>query len=135
MFFRILGRSFFEGRKRKILAMVTIALAGMLIMTLFGITVDVGDKMARELKTYGANIRVVPKTESLSLDAAGVDYNPLQDRAFLSEDDLPKIKDIFWRNNIIGLAPFLTTAARRRCVPDGRRDDQFAVEPGGCMAR
>ena len=111
MFFRILGRSFFEGRKRKILAMVTIALAGMLIMTLFGITVDVGDKMARELKIYGANIRVVPKTESLSLDAAGVDYNPLQDRAFLSEDDLPKIKDIFWRNNIIGLAPFLTTAA------------------------
>lgn len=120
MFFRILGRSFFEGRKRKILAMVTIALAATLIMTLFGITVDVGDKMARELKTYGANIRVVPKTESLSLDAAGVDYNPLQDRAFLSEDDLPKIKDIFWRNNIIGLAPFLTTVAELD-RPAGRR--------------
>ncbi|MGZ8308321.1 MAG: ABC transporter permease [Rhodoplanes sp.] len=111
MFFRILGRSFFEGRKRKFLAVVTIALAATLIMTLFGITVDVGDKMARELKSYGANIRVVPKSESVSLDVAGVEYNPLQGRAFLSEDDLPKIKDIFWRNNIIGLTPYLTTAA------------------------
>jgi putative ABC transport system permease protein len=109
MFVRILSRSFLEGRKRKFLAGTTIALAATLIMTLFGITVDVGDKMARELKSYGANIRVVPKTESVPLEIAGVDYNPLKGRAFLSERDLPKIKEIFWHNNIITLTPFLTT--------------------------
>lgn len=108
MLFRMLRRSFFENRHRKALAALTVALAATLITTLFALSVDVGDKMAQEMKSYGSNIRVTPKSETLPLLVGGVDYNPLKGRDTLAEADLANIKDIFWRNNIVGLAPRLS---------------------------
>jgi putative ABC transport system permease protein len=107
MFFHILKQSFFRGRRRKTLAVVTIVFAASLITALMNISIDVGDKMAQELKTYGANINIVPKSENIPLEIGGIDYNPLKGQVFLEEKNLPGIKDIFWRNNIIGFAPFL----------------------------
>ncbi len=129
MFFRILRQSFFEGRKRKILAAATVALAATLITALLDLSVDVGDKMAREMKSYGANIRVVPKSETVALEVGGIDYNPLKGRDYLDESDLPLIKDIFWRNNIVGLAPFLRT------VGGGRGQDGAGHPPDWHLLR
>ena len=36
-----------------------------------------------------------------------MDLKPPSDGAYLNEADLPKIKGIFWRNNIVGFAPML----------------------------
>jgi len=110
MFFRMLRQSFFRGRRRKALATATIVLSASLITALMNISIDVGDKMSREMKSYGANINVVPKSEAIPLEIGGVDYNPLKDRVFINEADLPKIKEIFWHNNIVGFAPFLKSA-------------------------
>lgn len=107
MFFRMLRQSFFRGRRRKALATATIALAASLITALMNLSIDVGDKMAKELKSYGANIHIVPKSENIPLEIGGVDYNPLKGQVFLEENDLPRIKEIFWQNNIVGFAPFL----------------------------
>ncbi|MCW2309580.1 ABC transporter permease [Rhodobium gokarnense] len=107
MYLRMIRQSFFEGRKRKALAAITVALAAALITTLLNLSVDVGDKMAREMKAYGSNIRVVPKSENIPLKIGGVDFNPLKGRDYLDETELTKIKDIFWSNNIVGMAPFL----------------------------
>lgn len=107
MFWRLLRQSFLQGRRRKILSGLTVALAATLGMALATLSVGVGDKMAQEMRAYGANIRVVPKGESLSLTVGGLDLNPLKGRETLAESDLPLIKDIFWHNNIIGLSPFL----------------------------
>lgn len=109
MFFRMLRQSFFRGWRRKALATATIVLSASLITALMNISIDVGDKMSREMKSYGANINVVPKGEAIPLEIGGVDYNPLKDRVFINEADLPKIKEIFWHNNIVGFAPFLKT--------------------------
>ena len=107
MFFLMLRQSFVRGWRRKALATTTIVLAASLITALMNISIDVGDKMAKEMKSYGANINVVPKSESISLEIGGVDYNPLEGQVFIEEADLPKIKEIFWHNNIVGYAPFL----------------------------
>jgi putative ABC transport system permease protein len=104
-------QSFMRGRRRKVLVVATIILAASLITALMNLSIGVGDKMAKEMKSYGANITVVPNSESISLDIDGVDFNPLKDRVFLEEADLPKIKEIFWHNNVIGFAPFLKVAA------------------------
>lgn len=109
MFFRMLWRSFREGRKRKLIAVLTVGLAAALVTTLLNLSVDVGDKMAVEMKSYGSNISVVPKSETIPLVIGGIDVNPLKGRDFLDEADVPNIKEIFWSNNIVGLAPFLTT--------------------------
>jgi len=107
MFFLMLRQSFFRGRRRKALATLTIVLAASLITALMNVSIDVGDKMSREMKSYGANITVLPKSEAIPLEIGGVDYNPLKDRVYLNEADLPKIKEIFWSHNIVGFAPFL----------------------------
>jgi putative ABC transport system permease protein len=112
MFVRMLRQSFLRGRRRKVLAMATIVISAGLISALMTISIHVGDKMSRELKSYGANINLVPKSESIPLEIAGVDYNPLRGKSFLSEGDLPAIKEIFWRNNIVGFAPFLKSTVR-----------------------
>lgn len=109
MFFLMLKQSFFMGRRRKILAVLTVFLAAALITALLNLTIDVGDKMAQEMKSYGSNIRVLPKSETIPLEIGGVDYNPLKGRSFIEESTLPNMKEIFWRNNIVGLAPELKT--------------------------
>jgi putative ABC transport system permease protein len=111
MFFLMLRQSFFRGRRRKALATCTIILAASLITALMTISIDVGDKMSRELKSYGANLTLVPKSENLPLEIGGVDYNPLKGEVFLEEQDLTKVKEIFWHNNIAGYAPFLKVSA------------------------
>ncbi|MBZ0154636.1 MAG: ABC transporter permease [Alphaproteobacteria bacterium] len=111
MFFLMLRQSFLRGRRRKALAMLTIVLATSLITALMNVSIDVGDKMAKEMKSYGANINIVPKSENISLEIGGVDYNPLAGQVFIEEKDLPRIKEIFWHNNIIGIAPFLKITA------------------------
>ncbi len=111
MILRMLWGSFRHGRRRKLLAGGTIALAASLITTLLNLTVDVGDRMAQELRSYGSNIEVVPISENIPVVVQGVDVDPLGDRDFLEEADVPRIKDIFWRNNVIGFTPFLEAGA------------------------
>jgi putative ABC transport system permease protein len=41
-----------------------------------------------------------------------VDYRPAASGAFISEDDLVKLKEIFWRNNIVAFTPFLYVPAK-----------------------
>ena len=107
MFLQILRQSIFRDWKRKQLAILTIFLSACLITALLNLSIGVGDKITKELKSYGANINVLPKSESIPLNIGGVDYNPLKGQVFLDEKNLPLIKDIFWRNNITGFAPFL----------------------------
>lgn len=107
MFLRMLKQSLVRGRKRKLLAILTILCAAALITALMNVSIDVGDKMTRELKAYGANISLLPKSESIPLEIGGVDYNPLKGQVYLEEKDLARIKDIFWRHNIVGFGPYL----------------------------
>src|SRR5256885_12555955 len=80
------------------MAVATAALSGSL---------DVGDRLAREFRSLGANLLVTPQADSLPLEIGGVDYRPANAGAYLPESDLPKIKTVFWHNNIIGFAPVL----------------------------
>ena len=74
---------------------------------MIAVATDIGDKINRELRTIGANLVVTPQEDSLDVEIGGVNLKPPTDGAFLSEADLPKIKGIFWHNNITGFAPML----------------------------
>ncbi|OBW91920.1 ABC transporter permease [Gallibacterium genomosp. 3] len=106
MLARMLFQSWRHGLKRKLLAIITIFLAAGLVSALLAVSIDIGDKMARELKSYGANILVEPASSAvLPADINGNTALSTQD--FLDEKELPNVKDIFWRNNIVGFAPLL----------------------------
>lgn len=107
MLARMLFQSWRFGIKRKLLAIVTIFLAAGLISALLAVSIDIGDKMAKELKSYGANILIEPASNAALPDELNAN-TALASQDFIDEKELPNIKDIFWRNNIVGFAPQLT---------------------------
>jgi len=71
------------------------------------VSLDVGDRLAKEFRSLGANLLVTPQADSLPLEIGGVDYRPANAGAYLPEADLGKLKTIFWRFNIMAFAPVL----------------------------
>src|SRR5712671_1864504 len=107
MFGRLLYESFRRQRRRKLLAGVAIALGVTVATAMIAVATDIGDKINRELRSYGANLLITPQEDTLDVEIAGVNLKPPTDGAFLNEGDLPKIKSTYWRNNILGFAPML----------------------------
>lgn len=107
MLWRMLRQSRGRNLRRKGLAIMTVFLASSLISALLAVSIDIGDKMSRELKSYGANILIEPAGQAALPALFSENSNPLSGQDFLDEAELPNIKDIFWRNNIVGFAPML----------------------------
>jgi putative ABC transport system permease protein len=112
MFLRLIYQSFRLQQRRKLMAAVAITLGVAVATATIAIATDIGDKISEELRGFGANISVVPQEDTLDLTVGGVNIKPVSEGAYLSEADLPKIKGIFWRNNIRGFAPFLSTQVK-----------------------
>ena len=108
---RIVGRSLIRRRKRKLLGVAAVALGIGVTTAAATLSLSVGDRVAHELRSFGANISVTPAADSLSIALGGVDYRPAGAGAFLPESSLPELRKIFWRNNIMGFAPFLYAPA------------------------
>ena len=65
-------RGAFARQKMKMLMIaLTIALGASLATAMLNVMMDVGDKVNQELKAYGANITVVPKSRSVLDDVYG----------------------------------------------------------------
>src|SRR6202043_3453988 len=107
MFLRLLYESFRRQKRPKLLAGIAIMLGVGVATAMIAVATDIGDKISRELRTYGANLIVTPQEDTLDVEIAGVNLKPPSDGAYLNEADLPKIKGMFWRNNIVGFAPML----------------------------
>lgn len=103
-FLRMVFQSFWRQKGKMAMIAFTIALGASLATAMLNVMFGVGDKVNQELKTYGANIRVVPQTASLLSDMYGIEGDAEQ---FLKEDELGKIKTIFWAFNIVDFAPYL----------------------------
>ena len=107
MFVRLITDSFRRQPRRKLLTTVALALGTAIATATLTVAMDVGDRLAREFRSLGANLLVTPEADTLPLEIGGVDYRPVDSGVFLSEAQLGKLKTIFWRNNVIGFAPFL----------------------------
>ena len=93
MLFRILKNSFLKRPKAIFLIFLSIAMGSAVATAFLGIAGEISHKMALELRSYGANILVEPS----AAEGGG----------FLREEDLPKIKTVFWKYNITGFTPYL----------------------------
>jgi putative ABC transport system permease protein len=107
MFVRLVYESFRRQKRRKVLAGVAVTLGVAVATAMIAVATDIGDKMNRELRSYGANLVVTPQDDALDVEIGGVNLKP-PGGARLAEADLPKIKGVFWRNNIVGFAPMLS---------------------------
>jgi putative ABC transport system permease protein len=96
VFLRLLAESLSRGSRRKLLAATAVALGILAATALAEVLLAAGDRLAAELGAYGANLEIVP--------AAGAETFPAADLALL--------RKIFWRNNVVALAPTLPLRVR-----------------------
>src|SRR5579864_6748850 len=107
MFVRLVYESFRRQTQRKLLVAIAVTLGATVSTAMIGIALGIGDKISHELRTYGANLVVTPEEDNLDVQIGSVDLKPAGSGAYLDESALPKIKGIFWRNNIAAFTPEL----------------------------
>ncbi len=107
MFLRLVADSVTRRPRQKLLTTAALALGMAVATAALSVSLDVGDRLAREFRSLGANLLVTPQVDSLPLEIGGVDYRPVNAGAYLPEADMGKLKTIFWRNNIVGFTPVL----------------------------
>ncbi len=96
MFARLLSKAIKRRKLRIALAVLAVVMGASIASTLLSISFDINDKMGRELKSYGANILLLPSGEG----------------TFINESELYKMKTIFWRHNILGYSPYLSDTVK-----------------------
>jgi putative ABC transport system permease protein len=112
MFPRLVYESFRHQGRRKLLAGIAITLGVAVATAMIAVATDIGDKINRELRGYGANLRITPQEDTLDVEIGGVNLKPPSDGTFLNESDLPKIRGTFWHNNIVGFSPMLPVTVK-----------------------
>ena len=104
MYTRLLVESLRRGTRRKLLAVTAVALGTLGATALAEVILASGDQLAAEMSSYGANLVLEPGPG----------------RETLPVEDLAKVRKIFWRNNIVALAPVHPLRVR---VTSGRGGD------------
>ncbi|MBR4196730.1 MAG: ABC transporter permease [Synergistaceae bacterium] len=106
MFWRMITKTLIRQKSKMIMIAFTVVLGVSLSTAMMNVMLGVGDKVNRELKVYGANITVRHKDAALMNDLYGLEGQGVNDK-FLREDDVLKLKSIFWGFNILDFAPIL----------------------------
>src|SRR5258708_38296981 len=101
MFLRIVYESFRHQARRKLLAGIAITLGVAVATAMIAVATDIGDKINRELRSYGANLVVTPQEDTLDVEVGGVNLKPPTHAPFLNQPDLPKIPATFCHNTIL----------------------------------
>jgi putative ABC transport system permease protein len=112
MFLRILRDSFFRQKRRKAIVLTAVTLGTAAAAALADIALDIGDKVGAELKSFGANLALLPKGGGAPVVVGGEDVTGLRLPAYLRAEDMPKVKDNFWKNNILAYSPVLDVPAQ-----------------------
>jgi putative ABC transport system permease protein len=92
---RLLAESLRRGARRKLLALSAVGLGTLGATAMAEILLASGDRLAADLGSYGANLTIAPR-----------------DGETLAAADLAAVRRIFWRNNVVALAPLYPLRAR-----------------------
>ena len=112
MFLRMVLGAVFRQKSKMFMIAFTVALGVSLSTAMLNTMLGVGDKVNQELKTYGANINVVPKDASLLGDLYGIGEEADAERSYLDESKLGNIKTIFWALTLSITPPISTQRCR-----------------------
>ena len=112
MFWRMIRRTIVRQKSKMLMIAFTVTLGVSLSTAMMNVMLGIGDKVNRELKVYGANIVVRHKEAALMNDLYGLSEGEGVTDKFLHEEDVLKVKTIFWGFNIVDFAPLLEGSVR-----------------------
>lgn len=110
MFLRMLRGAFRRQWKKLLMIALTVALGASIATAMLNVMLDVGDKINEELKAYGSNITVIPRSEAVmdklyEVDGEDDKKDDSRNREYLEEKTLEELLTIFWANNITDFSP------------------------------
>src|SRR2546425_1858833 len=117
MFFRLVADSFSRRLTRKLVTAAALALGMAVATAALSVALDVGDRLAREFRSLGANLLVRPVADSLPLEIGGVDYRPANVGAYRSEEHTSELQSLAYlvcRLLLEKKKPYPAPSARRR---------------------
>ena len=104
--------SIFRNKRHSLLIGVTTIIGITLSVSMLSTMLGIQEKINLELKSYGANIEVTPKTTEIISDLYGTKKHMKQRDSFINEKDIIKVKSMFWGFNILDIAPYLITSVQ-----------------------
>lgn len=104
---KLIVHSFLRDLRKKIIAIAAVMLATALATFLLIWSLNLGDRIQRDLRAYGANILITPQGESLPLAAGNVTFERFSQNSFLKFSEIQNIQQAFWKNQILSYAPLL----------------------------
>ncbi len=108
MFNRILAKSLAKRRSRVALAVLAVVMGASMASALLTTSYSINEKLAAEFRNFGANIMVLPNSETIEVGLPGISFGSVTEQRYINESDLWKIKRIQnWSANVLGFAPFL----------------------------
>ena len=116
MLARLLGASLKARRSRVLLALLAVTLGTGVATALGTLALQVGDDLARTLRTVGPNFVLRPEGAEWRPDA-GPDSRIARAGVALPESAVAALRTTFWRNNVLEAAPELDVTLRTRGRP------------------
>ncbi len=107
MFFRILRKSLVRRKGRIAIAVIAVMMGAAIATALINVSLDITDKVGYEFRAYGANILLVPKSDTVPITIGDIDYGTVAEQRYIDEKDLDKIMMIHNNDLIVGYAPYL----------------------------
>ncbi|NOQ54983.1 MAG: FtsX-like permease family protein [Thermoplasmata archaeon] len=107
MLLRILGKSLARRRGRIAFAVISVVMGAAVITALLAVSMDVEEQVAADFRKYGANLVIVPQSDTIEVGFPGVTFGSVTEQGYIEEEDVWRIMRISWRTNILGFAPFL----------------------------
>ena len=94
MFATILARSLMMRKFRFVLPAIALLIGVSISSALVMVTTDIEDKVARELRAFGPNMIVLPRSDKIDLTVGGINLGSISDAQYISEADAKLIRDL-----------------------------------------
>jgi putative ABC transport system permease protein len=107
MFLRIFRKSILKRKGKLSLAIIAVIMGAAIPSAMMTISLDITEKVNYEFRKFGANLLVVPKSDTIEVNIGAVNFGSVTDQRYINETDIPKIKSISWGRNVFAFAPFL----------------------------
>jgi putative ABC transport system permease protein len=88
MFLRILGKSILKRKSRIAIAVISVIIGSAIATALLSVSLDVSEKVGIEFRKYGANLMVVPKSDTIQVGFPGVEFGSVTEQRYINESDL-----------------------------------------------
>ncbi len=94
MFLKILRKSLSKRKSRIAIAVTSVMTGAPIATALSSVSFDITEKVGYEFRKYGANLMVVPRSDTIKVGFPGVNFCVVTEQRYINKSDLLKIRTI-----------------------------------------